>query len=92
MTLVNVLNPLFQVIAALVIFVTGFFALFIAGVIAVLFTRFAYMCASWAVSKGVEAYSRRRGVVGVLANHQDGAMALAWRDRFTDTVASQKFR
>ena len=47
----NALNPLFQVLAALIIFVTGFFALFVSIVAAVMLARLGYVGALWALSK-----------------------------------------
>jgi hypothetical protein len=83
----NLLNPLFQVMAALIIFVVGFFVLFVSVLTAMLLGRLGYLGASWAVSKSAMSYWQRRGSLGGLVAHENGASALDWRDRLADSLA-----
>jgi hypothetical protein len=83
----NAFNPLFQVMAALIIFVVGFFVLFVSVLTAMLLGRLGYLGASWAVSKSAMVYSQRTGALGGLVAQGNGASALDWRDRLADSLA-----
>jgi hypothetical protein len=87
----NALNPLFQVLAALIIFVAGFFALFISLIAAVVLARLAYTSAVWA-SKGVTNYAQR--VSGLALQPSPGNMPtmIAWRNRLAEMLATPRLR
>jgi hypothetical protein len=87
----NAFNPLFQVLAALIIFVTGFFALFISLVVAVALARLAYVGAAWA-SKGVTNYAQGVRKLTVQPAHGNATTMLAWRDRLAATLAISRSR
>lgn len=87
----NALNPLFQVLAALVIFVTGFFALFISLVAAVALARLAYVGAAWA-SKGVTTLARRGPELALQPSPVHVTTTLAWRDRLVEMLPTSRLR
>jgi hypothetical protein len=88
----NAFNPLFQVLAALVIFVTGFFALFISLVAAVALARLAYVGAAWA-SKGVVTLTTHRGPeLALQPSPVHATTTLPWRDRLAEVLATPRLR
>jgi hypothetical protein len=87
----NALNPLFQVLAALIIFVTGFFALFISLVAAVALARLAYVGAAWA-SKGVVTLTHRGPELALQPSPVHATTTLAWRSRLAEMLATPRFR
>jgi hypothetical protein len=87
----NALNPLFQVLAALVIFVVGFFALFISLVAAVALARLAYVGTAWA-SKGVATLTHRGPELALQPSPVHATTTLAWRDRLAEMLATSRPR
>jgi hypothetical protein len=87
----NALNPLFQVLAALIIFVAGFFALFTSLVAAVVLARLAYVGAAWA-SRGLTQYTQRGAALAVQTAPGSAPPLLAWRDRLAEMLATSRLR
>jgi len=88
----NALNPLFQVLAALIIFVTGFFALFVSIVAAVMLARLGYVGALWALSKGATAYSERGQYLPVGSTSGKRTQMPPWRDGQADALTPRLTR
>jgi len=88
----NAFNPLFQVLAALIIFVTGFFALFLSMVIAAMLARLGYVGGAWAVSKSMTTYAQRRQNLVDRPARRNATPMAAWRDRVAEALLTPRSR